>query len=170
MGILDEYVKSTGVEYIETEINDSKIADNLSEQEYVSRLNDKAMLSESDFHFLEMKMKTDWEHIKKVMNRSDDIKIVNGKKVVYAKKSKLNGNAEEGTKKFVSKSIAVLEQRKSFKPNAKDRYTIVVWIEGDDPDCKNELLGGEIKMHMDITEEHTDKTNKGVKVNEKKRS
>ena len=77
MGILDEYVKSTGVEYKETEINDSKIADNLSEQEYVSRLNDKAMLSESDFHFLEMKMKTDWEHIKKVMNRSDDIKIVN---------------------------------------------------------------------------------------------
>ena len=63
--------------------NDSKITDNLSEQEYVSRLNDKAMLSESDFHFLEMKMKTDWEHIKKVMSRSDDIKIVNGKKVVY---------------------------------------------------------------------------------------
>lgn len=83
MGILDEYVKSTGVEYKETEINDSKIADNLSEEEYVSRLNDKAMLSESDFHFLEMKMKTDWEHIKKVMNRSDDIKVVNGKKVVY---------------------------------------------------------------------------------------
>ena len=72
--ILDEYVKSTGVEYKETEINDSKIAGNLSEQEYVSRLNDKAMLSENDFHFLEMKMKTDWEHIKKVMNRSDDIK------------------------------------------------------------------------------------------------
>ena len=96
--------------------------------------------------------------------------IRNGEKVVYAKKSKLDGSAEEGTKKFVSKSIAVLEQRKDFKPNAKDRYTIVVWIEGDDPDCKNELLGGEIKMHMDITEEHTDKTNKGVKVNEKKRS
>ena len=108
-----------------------------------------------------------------IKNVDEAIRIMiirNGKKVVYAKKSKLNGNAEEGTKKFVSKSIAVLEQRKSFKPNAKGRYTIVVWIEGDDPDCKNELLGGEIKMHMDITEEHTDKTNKGVKVNEKKRS
>ena len=83
MGILDEYVKSTGVEYKETEINDSKIAGNLSEQEYVSRLNDKAMLSESDFHFLEMKMKTNWEYIKKVMNRSDDIKVINGAKAVY---------------------------------------------------------------------------------------
>ena len=101
-----------------------------------------------------------------IKNVDEAIRIMvirNGKKVVYAKKSKLDGSAEEGTKKFVSKSIAVLEQRKNFKPNAKDRYTIVVWVEGDDPDCKNELLGGEIKMHMDITEEHTDKTNKGVK-------
>lgn len=80
--------------------------------------------------------------------------IKNGKQTVYAKKSKINGEAEGGTKKFVSKSIAVLEQRKSFKPNSKDKYTIVVWIEGDDPECKNDLLGGEIKMHMSITEEH----------------
>ena len=80
--------------------------------------------------------------------------IRNGKEVVYAKKSRETGKAEEGTKKFVSKSIAVLEQRKDLKPKAKDRFTIVIWIEGDDPECKNELLGGEIKMHMDFTEEH----------------
>ena len=61
---------------------------------------------------------------------------------------------EEGTKEFVSNTIAVLEQRKNLKPGTKDRFTIVVWIEGDDPQCKNDLLGGEIKMHMDITEEH----------------
>ena len=78
MNILDEYT-----EYKETENNDNKIVDNLSEEEYVSHLNDEAMLSESDFHFLETKMKTDWEHIKKVMNRSDDIKVINGAKVVY---------------------------------------------------------------------------------------
>ena len=80
--------------------------------------------------------------------------IQNGDKIVYAKKSKATGEKEEGTKPFVSESIAVLEQRKNFKPNSKDRFTVVVWIEGDDPECKNELLGGEIKMHMDITEEH----------------
>ena len=78
MNILDEYT-----EYKETENNDNKIVDNLSEEEYVSHLNDEAMLSESDFHFLETKMKTDWEHIKKVMNRSDDIKGIYGAKVVY---------------------------------------------------------------------------------------
>ena len=25
---------------------------------------------------------------------------------------------------------------------------------GDDPECKNDLIGGEIKMHMTLTEEH----------------
>lgn len=78
----------------------------------------------------------------------------NGVPTVYAKKSETTKEAEEGTIKFHSKNIAVLEQRKKFSPNSKDHYTLVVWIEGDDPDCKDDLLGGEIKMHMDITEEH----------------
>ena len=95
-----------------------------------------------------------------IKNVDEAIRIMiyrNGKEIVYAKKSKVTKKAEPGTKKFVSKSIAVLEQRKNFKPKAKDRFTIVVWIEGDDPECKNDLLGGEIKMHMDITEEHFQK-------------
>lgn len=92
-----------------------------------------------------------------IKNVDEAIRIMvirNGEAVVYAKKSAVDGKAEDGTKKFVSKSIAVLEQRKKLKANAKDRFTVVVWIEGDDPECTNALLGGEIKMHMDITEEH----------------
>lgn len=92
-----------------------------------------------------------------VKNVDEAIRIMiyrNGKPTVYAKKNKTTKKKEPGTKKFVSKDIAVLEQRKNMKPGAKDRYTIVIWIEGDDPECKNDLLGGEIKMHMDITEEH----------------
>ena len=30
----------------------------------------------------------------------------------------------------------------------------MIWLEGDDPDCVDALIGGEIKMHMDIREEH----------------
>jgi len=30
----------------------------------------------------------------------------------------------------------------------------VVFVEGDDPDCLDEIIGGEMKMHMEITEEH----------------
>lgn len=92
-----------------------------------------------------------------IKNVDEAIRIMvyrNGEPTVYAKKSKITKKAEPDTKKFVSNSIAVLEQRKGLKPKAKDRYTVVVWIEGDDPECKNDLLGGEIKMHMDFTEEH----------------
>lgn len=95
-----------------------------------------------------------------IKNVDEAIRIMiyrNGEATVYAKKSKETGKAEPNTKKFVSLKIAVLEQRKNFKPNSKDRYTVVVWIEGDDPECKNDLLGGEIKLHMDFTEEHVDK-------------
>ena len=42
----------------------------------------------------------------------------------------------------------------TMKPGDVDKYTIVIFLEGDDPDCLNNLIGGEIKMHMDITEEH----------------
>lgn len=101
-----------------------------------------------------------------ILNVDEAIRIMiiqNGKKVIYAKKSKVDGKAEAGTKKFVSDSIAVLEQKKNFKPNAKDKYTIVVWIEGDDPECLNDLLGGEIKMHMSFTEEHVDNKKKNKK-------
>ena len=77
----------------------------------------------------------------------------NGVKTIYAKANEKTKKAEEETKKFYSKDIAVLEERKNFSPGDKDHFTIVVWIEGDDPDCNNELLGGGIKMHMDITEE-----------------
>ncbi|MBQ6135470.1 MAG: hypothetical protein IJI60_04050 [Bacilli bacterium] len=98
-----------------------------------------------------------------ILNVDEAIRVMvirNGEKTVYAKESKVTKEAEPNTTKFVSNSIAVLEQRKDFKPKKKDRFTIVVWIEGDDPECKNELLGGEIKMHMDITEEHVDNNKK----------
>ena len=94
-----------------------------------------------------------------IRNVDEAIRIMiyrNGIPTFYAKKNKTTNNAEEGTKKFVSDKIAVLEQAKNLKAKTKDRFTIVVWIEGDDPDCLNDLLGGEIKMHMDITEVHKD--------------
>lgn len=92
------------------------------------------------------------------IRRVDDaIRIMifqNGKQTVYAKKNRTTKKPEPDTVAFKSDSVIVLKQRKKFKANSKDRYTIVIWLEGDDPECKNDLLGGEIKFHMDFTEEH----------------
>jgi hypothetical protein len=74
----------------------------------------------------------------------------------YARANELSGEPETNTEPFRTDSdgTIVLKERTDFKPEDRDKYTIVIWIEGDDPDCIDALIGGEIKMHMDITEEH----------------
>ena len=44
-------------------------------------------------------------------------------------------------------------------PGKVDKVTVVIWLEGDDPECVNAILGGEMKMHMNIIEEHVEEKN-----------
>lgn len=97
--------------------------------------------------------------IKKVDEAVRVMIYLNGEKTVYAKKNSLTKEVEPGTEPFYSDDLIVLRGRTDFKPGDLDKYTIVIWLEGDDPDCVNELLGGEIKMHMDIREEHKEVKN-----------
>ena len=78
----------------------------------------------------------------------------NGERTIYARPNEATGNAENGTEKFYSDLEPVLETRQGFKPGQIDKFTVVIYLEGDDPDCIDALIGGEMKMHMDITEEH----------------
>ena len=94
-----------------------------------------------------------------ILNVDEAIRVMvylNGEKTVYAKLNGVTEEPEEGTKAFYSEDTVMQECRQDFKPGDIDRFTVVVWVEGDDPDCTNALLGGELKMHMDITEEHID--------------
>lgn len=78
----------------------------------------------------------------------------NKEKTIYAKANERTGEAEEGTKKFYSSTSVLLEHRENFEPGEVDKFTIVIYLEGDDPDCVDALIGGDMKMHLDITEEH----------------
>ena len=80
--------------------------------------------------------------------------IVNDDVKVYAKENPMTHEAEKGTVKFYRSDMPILEKRDNFKPGDIDKITIFVWLEGDDPECVDNLLGGEIKIHMEITEEH----------------
>lgn len=82
--------------------------------------------------------------------------FLNGNSQIYAKKNPLTQTAEKDTQMFREDNdgTIILEQRKNFNPGDIDRFTVVVWIEGDDPECVNELIGGMMEMHMSITEEH----------------
>ena len=82
---------------------------------------------------------------------------VNDEKTVYAKGSSIDGSPEPDTKKFRDDKdgTIILEQRKDMKPGDVDKFTVVVWIEGDDPECTNALIGGHLRLHMSMREEHT---------------
>ena len=82
--------------------------------------------------------------------------FINGESTVYAKGSSRDGTPEKDTEKFRDDKdgTIILKQRANLYPGEIDKITVVVWIEGDDPECIDALIGGELKMHMDITEEH----------------
>lgn len=79
---------------------------------------------------------------------------LNDDRTVYAKTNAATGEPEPGTEPFYSDTEVLLEERTDFNPGDIDKMTIVIWIEGDDPDCLDPLIGGEMKMSMEITEEH----------------
>ena len=78
----------------------------------------------------------------------------NDEQKIYAQANRTTGEPEEGTEKFKSETEIALENRQGMKPGEIDKFTVIVYLEGDDPECDDSLIGGEMKMNMDITEEH----------------
>ena len=98
-----------------------------------------------------------------IKNADEALRIMiylNDEKTVYAKGNRLDGKEEKGTVKFRDDEdgTIILEQRKNMHAGDLDKITVVVWIEGDDPDCVDALIGGHVRLHMKLTEEHTEKT------------
>lgn len=68
----------------------------------------------------------------------------------YARTATDGSGAEPGTTEFLTDRIVTQGQRQGFNPGDVTKYTVVIWIEGDDPDCIDDLLGGELKVAMDF--------------------
>ena len=95
-----------------------------------------------------------------ILNADEAIRVmiyVNDDRTVYAKGNSIDGEAEPETTKFRNDKdgTIILEQRKDMKAKDLDKITVVVWIEGDDPECTNALIGGHARLHMTLREEHT---------------
>lgn len=76
----------------------------------------------------------------------------NGVPITYAKMSK-KGIPEKETVAFKSDEIIASDHVENFKPDDIVKYTIVLWLEGSDPECNDNILGGEIKIHMEFNSE-----------------
>ena len=97
--------------------------------------------------------------IKDVIKNVDDAVRVrlyrNGEPVTYAKLA-ANGQPEPDTVAFESDNIVARSFVENFMPGDIDRYTILLWLEGNDPECTDNILGGEFKIEMNFNSEHVD--------------
>lgn len=79
--------------------------------------------------------------------------------VTYAKLGR-NGAVERDTVAFEDDTYVGLDHVENFAPGDIIKYTIVIWLEGNDPDCTDNLLGGEIKLHMEFNSEFKENKDK----------
>ena len=84
----------------------------------------------------------------------------NGEYVTYAKIGG-NGNAEPDKVPFQDDGTVAIRHNPNFKPGDIDKYTLVLWVEGSDPDCTDNILGGEFKVEMKFNSEHIDNQSEG---------
>ena len=79
----------------------------------------------------------------------------NDEVTTYAKLSML-GTPETDTTPFMEDKVIALDHVSDFKPGDIDKYTVVLWIEGSDPECNDNILGGEIKISMNFNSEYVE--------------
>lgn len=51
---------------------------------------------------------------------------------------------------FLTESRVAEGGQELVKPMDVHKYTIVIWLEGDDPDCDNDMIGGHVGMEFNI--------------------
>lgn len=71
-----------------------------------------------------------------------------------------NGLLELRPQKFLSDKKITEGVVTGLKPKQYDKYTVVAWLEGEDPECVDDIKGGYIEMNMSfdlIEEEEEDK-------------
>ena len=81
----------------------------------------------------------------------------NGERVVYAAPA-ADGGEENGCKNFKSDDVVCTYTEKKFLVGNVDRYTIVIWMEGDDPECVDSIIGGSVEFSMKIDADYKDET------------
>ncbi len=65
--------------------------------------------------------------------------------------------AEPGTTRFYSSRIICRDTVQDFEVGDMLKYTVVIWLEGDDPDCLDSILGGQFKLDMSVSVSKADK-------------
>ena len=83
---------------------------------------------------------------------------INGEYVDYAYPRTDGGSGPEpGTTAFQSGNTIVMNTIKNYKPGSITKYTVVIWLEGNDPECIDKIIGGKFKIDMRLSVVPNDK-------------
>ena len=57
-----------------------------------------------------------------------------------------------------SDTIVCSYEESNFLVGNVDKYTIVIWMEGDDPECVDRIIGGSVELSMNIDSDYDDQS------------
>lgn len=91
-------------------------------------------------------------NVKNDVDKAIRIRIYrDGEPTTYARTRSDGGGPENGCVDFLTSRSIVRNQVENFKPGDVTKFTVVIWLEGDDPDCIDDLIGGSLKTDMTIS-------------------
>jgi hypothetical protein len=79
---------------------------------------------------------------------------VDGEYVNYAKTRSDGGGPEYGTTEFYSNGVVAKKRIDGLTPGEKTKFTIVIWLEGNDYDCVDRVIDGLARFDMQFNVVH----------------
>ena len=87
---------------------------------------------------------------------------VNGEPTTFARTRSDGTGAENDSDEFISATTISREQLPTTAQGDVIKFTVVIWIEGDDIDCTDDLIGGTFKIDMKISIVAVDEDGDGI--------
>ncbi|MBQ4601940.1 MAG: hypothetical protein IJB24_03675 [Clostridia bacterium] len=88
--------------------------------------------------------------------------IKNGESVVWANPAKDGALLEPNTFEFSPEPDLMEQAGNDLKVGTTDRFTVVMWFEGEDPECVNDIFYGKLKFSMNFIVENFIKNTSGT--------
>lgn len=104
----------------------------------------ECLYSKWEFPFMEYAKD---KEVQSIVENADNTHITD-EMMEYHEFTNIEGLYELKTTPWQSKDLVCTGSRQNMQVDEIDKYTVVIWLEGDDPDCKDDILGGHVEMTM----------------------
>ena len=104
----------------------------------------ECLYSKWEFPFMEYAADSKAQSVVKDVNKAH----VTDEMVQYHEFTQIEGLYQLTTVPWEADDLVCTGNRQDIQPDEVDKYTVVIWLEGDDPNCKDDILGGHVEMTM----------------------